>query len=117
MNFKISIKIWLKYVIWGLIYNKPLFVQITHSWRTVTSFTKEVNPQLAKRPLKTNGRLANRGLTNLVKEATGNRSLSEATIVMLLRFLNKPDEESTRDHVAVEVRLLFMSGQALSQLE
>ena len=37
----------------------------------VASFTKEVNPQLAKRPLKTNGRLANRLLTSLVKEATG----------------------------------------------
>ena len=37
---------------------------------TVASFTKEVNPRLAKRPLKTNGRLANRGLTSLVKEAT-----------------------------------------------
>ena len=37
----------------------------------VASFTKEVNQRLAKRPLKTNGRLANRGLTSLVKEATG----------------------------------------------
>ena len=37
---------------------------------TVASFTKEVNPWLAKRPLKTNGRLANRRLTFLVKEAT-----------------------------------------------
>ena len=36
----------------------------------MASFTKEVNPRLAKRPLKTNGRLANRGLTSLVKEAT-----------------------------------------------
>ena len=36
----------------------------------VASFTKVVNPRLAKRPLKTNGRLANRGLTTLVKEAT-----------------------------------------------
>ena len=35
----------------------------------VASFTKEVNPRLAKRPLKTNGRLANRGLTSLVKWA------------------------------------------------
>ena len=34
-------------------------------------FTTEFNPRLAKRPLKTNGRLANRGLTSLVKEATG----------------------------------------------
>ena len=37
---------------------------------TVASFTKEVNPQLAKRPLKINGRLAYRGLTSLVKQAT-----------------------------------------------
>ena len=29
----------------------------------VAYFTKEVKPRLAKRPLKTNGRLANRGLT------------------------------------------------------
>ena len=34
-------------------------------------FTKVVNPRLAKRPLIFNGRLANRGLTSLVKEATG----------------------------------------------
>ena len=37
----------------------------------VASFTKEVNPWLAKRPLVFNGRLANRGLISLVKEATG----------------------------------------------
>ena len=36
----------------------------------MASFTKEVNQRLAKRPLKTNGRLAKRGLTSLVKEAT-----------------------------------------------
>ena len=36
----------------------------------MTSFTKEVNPRLAKRPLKINGRLANLELTSLVKEAT-----------------------------------------------
>ena len=40
-------------------------------WWPVASFTKEVNLQLAKCPLKTNGRLANRRLTSLVKEATG----------------------------------------------
>ena len=40
----------------------------------VASFTKEVNLRLAKRPLKTNGRLANRRLTSLVKEATGKLS-------------------------------------------
>ena len=37
----------------------------------VASFTKEVNPRLAKRPLKTNERFANLKLTSLVKEATG----------------------------------------------
>ena len=36
----------------------------------VASFTEDVNPRLAKRTLKTNGRLANRWLTSLVKEAT-----------------------------------------------
>ena len=36
----------------------------------VASFSKEVNLLLAKRPLVSNGRLANRGLTSLVKEAT-----------------------------------------------
>ena len=37
----------------------------------VAAFTKEVNPGLAKRPLKTNGRLDNLELTSLVKGATG----------------------------------------------
>ena len=34
-------------------------------------FTKEVSSRLAKRPLVFNGRLANRELTSLVKEASG----------------------------------------------
>ena len=42
----------------------------TAGWMPVAFFTKEVNPQLSKRPLKTNGRLANLELTSLVKEAT-----------------------------------------------
>ena len=37
----------------------------------VVSFTNKVNPRLAKRPLKTNGRLANLELSSLVKEAAG----------------------------------------------
>ena len=37
----------------------------------LASFTKEVNPWLAKHPLKTNGCLAYRRLTSSVKEATG----------------------------------------------
>ena len=40
------------------------------NWLVVASFTKEVNLRLAKRPLVFNGRLANRWLTSLVKEAT-----------------------------------------------
>ena len=35
----------------------------------MTAFAKEVNPGLGKRPLKTNGRLANLELTSSVKEA------------------------------------------------
>ena len=37
----------------------------------MASFINEGNPRLAKRPLKTNGRLANRGLTSLVKRPPG----------------------------------------------
>ena len=52
---------------------------MTH--RTAAFFTKEVNPRLPKRPLKTNGRLGNRGLTSLVKEATSNQSIDRTTWV------------------------------------
>ena len=41
----------------------------------VASFTKEVNQRLAKRPMDFNGRLANRGLTSLVKEAKDNKQI------------------------------------------
>ena len=37
----------------------------------VASFTKKVNPWLAKCPLKTNWHLTNHALTSVVKEATG----------------------------------------------
>ena len=43
----------------------------------MASFTKEVNPRLAKRPLVFNGRLANHGLTSLVKEATEHHALAQ----------------------------------------
>ena len=49
----------------------PSYISSLSPWTPVTSFTKEVNPRLAKRPLNTNGRLANRWLTYSVKEATG----------------------------------------------
>ena len=55
-------------------------------WSSVKSpvayFTKEVNPRLANCPLVFNGCLANRGLTSLVKEATGvhQRAISQETL-------------------------------------
>ena len=48
----------------------------------------EVNPRLAKRPLKTNGRLANRCLTSLLKEATG--SLQCLPTVTTRQSLSRP---------------------------
>ena len=47
-----------------------LFTAITLC-ANMASFTKEVNQRLAKCPLVFHGRLANRWLTSLVKEATG----------------------------------------------
>ena len=46
------------------------------------SFTQEVNPRLVKRPLKTNGRLANLGLTSFAKQATEHPGDNELTIVI-----------------------------------
>ena len=43
------------------------FVRKIHRW-PVASFTKKVNPRLAKRPLVFNGRLANRGLTSFLSK-------------------------------------------------
>ena len=40
-------------------------------YTTEASFTKGVNPLLAKRQLKPNERLANHGLTSFVKETAG----------------------------------------------
>ena len=53
----------------------------------MASFTKEVNPRLAKRPLVFNGCLANLGLTSLVKEATDNQELNNSK--MQLKLLEK----------------------------
>ena len=44
---------------------------MTSRMSAVASLTYEVNLRLAKRPLKSNGRLAYRGLTSIVKEAFG----------------------------------------------
>ena len=59
--------------------SQALFAYVSSGPPPVTSFTKEVNPRLAKRPLEINGRLANRGLTSLVKEATGGQRRVQLT--------------------------------------
>ena len=48
-------------------FNFQCVLKTVGSFTPVASFTKEVNPRLAKRPLKINGRLANRVLTSLVQ--------------------------------------------------
>ena len=53
----------------------------------VASFTKEVNLWLAKHPLKTNGRLANRELTSLIKETTDSLKASAASMELLVSTL------------------------------
>ena len=45
------------------------FTNRQHGIFIVASFTKEVKPRLAKRPLVFNGRLANRGLNSVAKVA------------------------------------------------
>ena len=50
----------------------------------VASLTKEVNPRLVKRPFVFNGRLANRGLTSLVKEATNDKETKPTAPVAYL---------------------------------
>ena len=58
-----------------------------HLWHPVSSFSKEVNPRLAKRPLKTNGLIANLGLTSSVKEVTvGTTGGDKVGIMMTLGF-------------------------------
>ena len=54
----------------------------------VASFTKEVNLKLAKCPLVYNGRLANRGLTSLVKEATGSCGGNFKSMIIKLSMQN-----------------------------
>ena len=61
-----------------------LFVEWLHLiaiYTTVASFTKEVDPQLAKRILETNESLANLELTSLVKEA---KVLGGAVLLFLM---------------------------------
>ena len=60
-------------------------VRVMSPQMTVGSFDTEFNPRLAKRPLKTNGHLADRGLTSLVKEAT---------VIYSVAFIMPPDELS-----------------------
>ena len=76
-------------------------------WTPVASFTKEVNRPLAKCPLKPNGRLANRRLTSLVKEATGVRgSCTERYSRISRRSREKPDQRPSYSVVTLTSRIL-----------
>ena len=57
--------------------------KVPYLYMPVAYFTKEVNPRLAKRPLVLNGRLAYRGLTALVKEATGRQACVKRPVSVL----------------------------------
>ena len=96
--------------------------QAAYSWPAfdismpVASFTKEVNPRLAKRPLKTNGRLANRELTSLVKEPPPpsgrhehNFSISWAIWNKLWFFPRNPNRFSTWWH-HIHSSILFLTA-------
>ena len=74
-------------------YNSMVVQQSTSLYWPVASFTKEVNQRLAKRPLVFNGRLTNRGLTSLVKEATGGQFLQNWQIEgnMMVNSLRSSD--------------------------
>ena len=67
-----------------------LYSQLNHVTRgfPVASFTKEVNPRLAKRPLKINGRLANLELASLLKEATAGVLNSEKLHHILMKCIH-----------------------------
>ena len=69
---------WSKYAKSFLQEHKELFIlngQYNSCWCPVASFTKEVNPWLAKCQLVFNGPLANLWLTPSVKEATSDSSI------------------------------------------
>ena len=74
----------------------------------MASFAKEVNWRFAKRPLKTNGRLANRGLTSLVKEATG---------IFVKRFGRFPIKPSRIANLVIKLRVPVMIGKIASGLQ
>ena len=58
---------WLKCIWRYPVHSSYLCPPCRHFYIPVAPFTKEVNSRIAKRPLKTNGRLANLEFTSLVK--------------------------------------------------
>ena len=75
----------------------PIRIGSQTTFATVGRGHKEGNPRLAKRPLKTNGRLANLELTSLAKEAktpkrAPNHLSPPFTTLMKLKFLVQPVE-------------------------
>ena len=77
----------------------------------VAFFTKDVNWRLAKRRLVFNGRLANRQLTSLVKEATGrvpgaNPGPSAFIYDQLLRHPTNPSRYTPHPHIIIASALI-----------
>ena len=71
--------------------NKNLFTlrsQYHCCWWPVASFTKEVNPRLAKCPLVFNGRLVNCGLTSLVKKNNGDTKSQDISTMKLTQLFH-----------------------------
>ena len=102
-------------------YLRDLYVSVLSS---VASFTKKVNQGLAKRPLQTNGRLANHRLTSLVKEATAvkkyNKVVATSSLCSAGRFNIKMSSYQNKDSgkSAVEgTRSFFKKKGALFQEE
>ena len=66
---------WCHVSLWNVKHDDSMLI-----YTPVASFTKEVNLRLAKCRLVFNGCLVNRGLTSLVKEATGALLLKQINI-------------------------------------
>ena len=57
-------------------------------------FTKEVDSRLAKRPLKTDGRLANLGITSLAKEAMLRLNVLLSFLLLLFFYVYHNNQQS-----------------------
>ena len=82
--------------LWGLFVVRFPAELNQHESIPMYSFTKEANQRLAKRSLVFNGRLANRGLTCLVKEATGHSTGNRPFLTILGHSVRTVSRHSVR---------------------